>query len=257
MDKKFKIIGSLGVVILAITLISNGIYLKDYYPANESDINLIANINNVTASESNDYIYFEAIGTNNHSIFSKSNSSNLTGKKGLIFYPSGKVASKVYATLTKKISESGYDVVIMKMPFKLAIIGTNKANMIFNEHSDINWIIGDHSLGGSAASSFGKSNPNSINRIVFLAIYPIDNMFDTGIKGLSIVGSNDGVLNKEEFNKAKTKFHMNTDFQVINGGNHAYFGDYGFQSRDNNSSISQATQENEDVNIILKFFEYL
>ncbi|MGL6297740.1 MAG: alpha/beta hydrolase [Methanobacteriaceae archaeon] len=257
MNKKFKIIGSVVAIILVITLIGTGIYLNDYYHANESAISTISNTSNVTVSETNDYIYFEAIGTNNHSIFSKSNSSNLTGKKGLIFYPGGKVAPESYAPLAKKISESGYDVAIAKMPFNLAILDTNKANMILNEHSDVNWIIGGHSLGGSAASSFASSNSNSVNGIVFLASYPIDNMSDTGIKGLSIVGSNDGVLNKEEFNKAKTKFPINTDFQVINGGNHAYFGDYGFQSGDNNASISQATQENETVNLILKFFESL
>lgn len=276
MNKKFKIIGLVIAIILAITLIGAGIYINDYYHATESANNAIANTSNVTVIETSDYIYFKANGTNNHIIYHNNNNGSnysninnynindnnsnnynylMTGKKGLIFYPGGKVAPEAYAPLAKKIGEAGYDVAIMKMPFNLAILDTNKANMILNEHADVNWIIGGHSLGGSAASSFVASNPSSVNGIVFLASYPINNISGSGIKGLSIIGSNDGVLNKNEFEKSKSKFPKDTYFQVINGGNHAYFGDYGFQNGDNNASISQANQENETVSLILKFFE--
>lgn len=40
----------------------------------------------------------------------------------------------------------------MKMPLNLVIIDTNKTNIIIEKYNTVEWAIGDHSLGGAAAS---------------------------------------------------------------------------------------------------------
>jgi hypothetical protein len=45
------------------------------------------------------------------------------------------------------------------------------------------------------------------------------------------------------------------DFIVMNGGNHAQFGDYGPQPGDNAATISRAAQQTQIVNATVKFLE--
>lgn len=98
-------------------------------------------------------------------------------------YPEHKVEIESYAPLARKIAESGYEVVIVKMPLNLAILGTNKAQKVMDSYNNIeHWVIGGHSLGGVAASNFARDN-KLIEGVVFLASYPMgDELKELGKK---------------------------------------------------------------------------
>lgn len=164
--------------------------------------------------------------------------------KGLILYPGAKVDIESYAPLAKNIAKNGYKVVIVNSTLNLPIFSPNKAKEVINEHKDIKtWIVGGHSLGGTAAAKFATENKDLISGVIFLASYPSNNeLISSNMEVLSIWGSKDGVLNFKKLIEAKQKLPTDATYVEIEGGNHAQFGDYGKQNGDNEAVISQEKQ---------------
>lgn len=59
---------------------------------------------------------------------------------------------------------------------------------------------------------------------------------------VSIYGTLDGLATEENQNSKKELMPENTQYVVIEGGNHAQFGSYGKQAGDNDASISAEEQ---------------
>lgn len=164
--------------------------------------------------------------------------------KGLILYPGAKVDIESYAPLAKDIAKNGYKVVIVNATLNMPIFSPNKAKEVINEHKDIKtWVVGGHSLGGTAAAKFATRNKDLISGVIFLASYPSNSeLISSNMKVLSIWGSKDGVLNFKKLIEAKQKLPSDTTYVEIEGGNHAQFGDYGKQNGDNEAVINQEKQ---------------
>jgi hypothetical protein len=81
--------------------------------------------------------------------------------------------------------------------------------------------------------------------VAFWASYPGtgDDLSTTDLKGLSTYGSNDQVLDRDNFNATVSLLPHGTIMQVIQGGNHAQFGNYGLQPGDGIATISAADQQ--------------
>lgn len=179
---------------------------------------------------------------------------NIKATKGFIFYPGAKVDPKSYAPLCRKIAEQGYEVVIVNMPMNLAILSYNKGEKVIDEYKDIkSWVVGGHSLGGTMAAKFASENA-SVDGVVLLSSYPIgDELKNMGKEVLSIWGTKDGIVNFEKLIKSKEKLPPNTTYVEIEGGNHSQFGDYGFQSGDDEPIISREKQIDIASKDIIKF----
>jgi hypothetical protein len=180
---------------------------------------------------------------------------SLNASGGFIFYPGAKVDEKAYSYIGQGIAEKGFYVFIIQMPLRLAIFNPNAASTVIKENPEIkNWVIGGHSLGGSMAASFAFNNHEKIRGLVLLASYPAgsDDLSKSGIRVISITGTNDGVLNKESFKSSEKLLPENTITVSIPGGNHSQFGDYGFQSGDNEAGISIEQQHSIVVESILQ-----
>jgi len=66
--------------------------------------------------------------------------------KGLIFYPGGKVAPEAYSPLAEKIAQEGIKVVIVPMPFNLAVFSPNEAANVIGKYPEIKqWDIAGYS----------------------------------------------------------------------------------------------------------------
>ena len=128
-----------------------------------------------------------------------------------VFYPGGKVEYTAYAPLMHMLAEKGIDCFLVKMPFRLAVFGMNKAGKIFEN-------------------------------------YDYENM-----RVLSVYGSNDNVLNIDKYTECVNNLPAGFTELVIDGGNHAGFGDYGRQKGDGNATISHEEQWNITVNAIINF----
>lgn len=78
------------------------------------------------------------------------------------------------------------------------------------------------------------------NGIILLGSYSTANLGNKPV--LSIYGSEDKILNQEKYSKYKNNINSNLEELIIPGGNHAFFGTYGFQKNDGFAKISNKEQ---------------
>lgn len=169
-----------------------------------------------------------------------------------IFYPGANVSPQAYAPLLLSLSEKGLDCFLVKMPLNMAFLGVNKAQSIIDANTYACWYIGGHSLGGAMAANFCASHIEELDGLILLAAYPTAKLEKEDFFVLSIYGSKDGVLNLEKVEE--TLEYMPTHYTImeIDGGNHAQFGDYGFQKKDQKASLSAQKQQALTVDAIVK-----
>ena len=167
----------------------------------------------------------------------------------LVFYPGGKVEETAYAPLLSRLAEDGIDVFLVKMPFHLAVFGVNTAERVMKEHSFEKWYIGGHSLGGAMAAAF--AGKHDLEGVILLAAYPTGPVEEAI---LLLYGSEDGVLNRERVSNAAE--YGSVEEHVLDGGNHAQFGNYGTQKGDGSPGITAEEQQDETVRLILDWMEH-
>ncbi len=167
----------------------------------------------------------------------------------LIFYPGGKVEESAYAPLSRRLAQKGIDVYLVRMPFHLAIFGQNKAEEILRSHDYKHWYIGGHSLGGVVASMYASEHSEELDGVVLLASYTTKKLNDK-LNTILLYGSDDEVLNAEEYQKNRENLPVNADEYIIEGGNHAQFGSYGLQKGDGEAEISFEEQLEQTVDIL-------
>lgn len=176
---------------------------------------------------------------------------------GFIFYPGGRVDFRSYAAPLHELAAQGYLVILVPVRLNLAFFEINAAQAPIEAHPEIEyWVVGGHSLGGVASAMFAKDNP-IIDGLIFWASYPADDSFkNSDIKVVSIYGTND-MAGVEKFEETKSLLPQDTQFVVIDGGNHAQFGDYGPQPGDNPATISRAEQQKQAVEASANFLREL
>ena len=168
----------------------------------------------------------------------------------LVFYPGAKVEETAYAPLLHRLAENGMDAFLVKMPFRLAVFGAEKASEITETDHYRNVYIGGHSLGGAMAANYAADHADELSGVILLAAYPTEEL-DNDLQLISIYGSEDGVLNMEKVEEGEQYFPEQSTEYVIEGGNHAYFGTYGEQKGDNEARITVQEQQEETVEVIL------
>ena len=159
---------------------------------------------------------------------------------GIIFYPGGKVEAKAYEPLMYEFASKNICCVLVQMPFNLAVFGINRADDVLELDDEINWYIAGHSLGGAMASSYSADNLEELSGLILLAAYPTDEL-PKDFPVISMYGSEDRVLDIEKYSSEK-ELAANFVEIIINGGNHAGFGNYGHQSGDGEAYISNEEQ---------------
>ena len=170
--------------------------------------------------------------------------------KALIFYPGAKVEAAAYEPFLSLLSSEGIDVFLIKMPFNFAIFGLNSANRVISEYSYDFWYIGGHSLGGAMAASYASSHPDLLDGVILCAAYPTKQI-DDSMSEIVIYGSEDLVLNMDKVMDGREYAPRDYIEYVINGGNHAQFGNYGIQEGDGTASISSEEQQEIAADVII------
>jgi len=153
---------------------------------------------------------------------------------GFVFYPGARVAPEAYlAKLVPVVRAAPVNVYIARMPLSLAIFKVNAADDIIAANPSITkWYVGGHSLGGAMACRYADSHANKLVGVVLEASYCDQDITQSKLAVLQIVGDKDPLVTEDKLQKWDKNLPSDVQKEVIAGGNHAEFGDYGMQSGD-------------------------
>ncbi len=221
--------------VLVILVLCFFLYTQQYYHADPSALSALASDETVSVTKT-DYGW----------LFDGPSQSD-----ALIFYPGAKVEETAYAPLLLALAERGMDVCLVKMPFRLAFFGLNKADALISDGGYTNWYIGGHSLGGAMAASYAADHDELLTGVILLAAYPTKPLSDS-LTATVVYGSEDHVLNMAKMEAGYAFLPERAARYVIEGGNHAQFGNYGEQDGDGSASISAKEQQRQTVEQILR-----
>ena len=172
---------------------------------------------------------------------------NLKTDTGMIFYPGGRVNYQAYLPLMEQFARRGVFCILIEMPCNFAFMDFRAAGRFKKHYPEIkHWYMAGHSLGGAMAASYVSRHINDFDGLVLLAAYSTHKLTDSGLKVLSIYGSNDGVLNQSHYKKFLKNLPpvgQGLTEIVIAGGNHAQFASYGAQKGDYMPEISFTEQQ--------------
>ncbi|MGM9918614.1 MAG: alpha/beta fold hydrolase [Lactimicrobium massiliense] len=229
-----KILLAIVLVITAVAGVSFGIYVSDYYHADETALSLLENPGDVSILQDD---------KGNYTVLPQK-----AGDTGIIFYPGGKVDERAYLPLLKMYAEQGITCVLLKMPFHLAVLDINGADGIQKQYPGITkWYLAGHSLGGAMATAYIARHVSEYQGLILLGAYSTKDLSDTDLTVVWIDGDQDDVINQKQVLKNQDHYPENTYVFTIAGGNHAQFGSYGVQKGDGHASISAKEQWQETV----------
>lgn len=165
---------------------------------------------------------------------------------GLIFYPGGRVDPRAYAPMMHALAAEGYLAVTVPMPLNLAVLGAERAGEVMDAFPSVeHWAVGGHSLGAAMAARYAYRHPDRVSGLVLCAGYPArsNNLSGAAFPVVSIYGTRDGLATPDKIEAAKSLLPSGTRYVAIEGGNHAQFGYYGAQARDNEATLSRTEQQ--------------
>jgi pimeloyl-ACP methyl ester carboxylesterase len=186
-------------------------------------------------------------------VFQPANKKTTTA---FVFYPGGRVDYRSYAVPLHKIAAEGYLVILLPVRLNLALLDANAADRAISAFPTIrHWAVGGHSLGGVAAASYASKH--AMDGLVLWASYPANEALkNSKIKVISIYGTQD-ISSVDVFVNKRSLLPMDAEFVVIQGGNHAQFGDYGVQPGDHEATITRMDQQKQVVDATAQFLKEL
>jgi hypothetical protein len=179
---------------------------------------------------------------------------------GLAFYPGAKVDPQAYAHVLRPIAEAGFEVVIFKQPYNLAILDTNAANAVVGGTDDAidEWVVAGHSLGGAMAARYAEKRREELAGLLLYAAYPvIDMSARVDLAVMSVYGTADGVADPADIENRKSDLPPATEYVPISGGIHSFFGDYGLQRGDGMPGVSRDEAQSKIAAASIRFLEII
>ena len=239
MKKRTRIILSVCLAVLFAFGVGGYVYVSDYYHADETALEAMAyQTGSVQTEQDGDVIWFVPEDPT----------------AGLIFYPGGKVENTAYAPLMRACAENGILCALVRMPGNLAVLDTNAADGLQQEHPEVTtWYIAGHSLGGAMAANYAAAHSEDFDGLILLAAYSTKDLSQTTLRVLSVYGSEDGVMNRESYEKNRANLPEDNIEVVLDGGCHAQFGNYGPQDDDGIPTISGEEQIRQTAEAIATF----
>ncbi|SKC59022.1 alpha/beta hydrolase [Krasilnikoviella flava] len=162
----------------------------------------------------------------------------------VFFQPGARVDARAYAAVLRPLAEAGHTVVVAKQPLGIAFLAMGA----FDDARDAmpgteRWVVGGHSLGGTVAAmeadaADGDAAAPAAGLLLF-ASYPASDMSGTLTAAVaSVSASEDGLATPAKIDASRADLPADTSFTVVEGGVHAFFGDYGPQPGDGTPTIS-------------------
>jgi hypothetical protein len=221
------------LIVLAVLMIGFVIWALNPLQPTADALAALESTSKVTVTQTNDYVSFMPADT--------------TPTKAFVFYPGGHVDYRAYAAPLHKLAEQGYLAILLPVRLNLAFFDINAADRAIPDFPAIqDWAVGGHSLGGVAASMYAAKHED-LDGVVFWASYPADDSLkNSKMAFTSIYGTLD-MGGQDAFQSSASILPADTQFVVIEGGNHSQFGNYGLQPGDNQATIPWQEQQAQAV----------
>ena len=103
------------------------------------------------------------------------------------------------------------------------------------------------------AAGYAAVHYEDYDGLILLAAYSTKDLSQTTLRVLSVYGSEDGVMNRESYEKNGSNLPADTTEVLLDGGCHAQFGSYGPQDGDGIPTISGEEQVRQTAEAIAAF----
>jgi hypothetical protein len=225
----FNIIKVVLVVVL-LGVVGVAVYISQYYETEEQAKEVMGVSANVYVTKADDMIIYTP--------------ANITPREGIIFYPGNKIEYTAYAPMLKMMASQGFACILLEMPYNLPILDKDAANKAMDKLEFVSdWYIGGHGSGGRIAAEFAYENTDLVKGVFLLGAYSTNNLSDSGLKVISLYGTEDKVMNIKKYNKYKDMLPDDFTEVIIEGGNFGSFGYYGDHKNDGTASITKYQQQ--------------
>lgn len=103
------------------------------------------------------------------------------------------------------------------------------------------------------AASYAADHADELDGLLLLAAYSTKDLSDSDLAVVSLVGSEDGVINRDKLAKYADNLPKDTTVDIqFAGGNHAYYGNYGEQDGDGKAGISREEEQATVVDAVVE-----
>ncbi|WP_454051039.1 alpha/beta hydrolase [Cellulomonas sp. Marseille-Q8402] len=171
---------------------------------------------------------------------------------GLVYSPGARVDVRATAAVLRPLAEAGYLVVALKEPLGIALTSPDQSASAIAAFDGVRaWVVGGHSLGGVAASSFAAAHDDVVDGLLLHASYPLGDLADAGVRVTSVWASRDGLTTADDVEASRADLPAGTTFVEVPGAVHAYFADYGPQPGDGTPGVSRADAQAQIVDASL------
>ena len=148
---------------------------------------------------------------------------------GVIVYPGAYVDIRGYVPTLRPIAAAGYRVVIVRMPFELAVFGIDRALDVQAENPDLrHWALIGHSVGGAMGPVFAGRHPDSLAGVIIWDSYPpaLDGFVNLGKPVWHIHRARADGSPPPSFTAHRDAFPRDSHWVPIRGGIHMQFGSF-------------------------------
>lgn len=233
------------IVLLAVILVATcfKIYLNNSYKPQNQGSEIDDSSLNIEITDNMLVVRNPELGLTKHKI-------------GIIFYQDNRVEGACYLPLMKKLALKGYDCFLPVAFGNQAYLNVEGAESVIRKYDTIHtWVIAGHSGSCSVVSAYVRANPDKINGIIFLGGYSNKDLSKSNIPVLSLLGSEDTIINKNDYEKAKSLLPSTTEYKIIEGGNNSGFADTSLILGDSKASISFDDQTDLSTKFIHEFLQ--
>ena len=179
----------------------------------------------------------------------------VTPKVGVVFYAGNPVDYRDYGTLLKRVASAGYLVISPEFPLDTAILNWAAGEEYMKHYPEVEeWFFMGHSHGGGTAVWEATLKPELFKGLILISAVSFPCHLPDGYPVLSIHATQDMAVPRYQFEMLNaTMYNCDVTEVIIQGANHAQFGDYGIQANDGKAKISKQKQLNIAMKHILKF----
>ncbi|MEO8225250.1 MAG: alpha/beta fold hydrolase [Gammaproteobacteria bacterium] len=155
--------------------------------------------------------------------------TGVTPTTGLIMYPGAACDVHGYAPVLRRVAERGYLVVVVPMPFDMAIFAPNRADEVRTAFPAVQrWVVAGHSMGGAMAAHYAHNHPHDLAGLLLWDSRPAegDTLVDLQYPVWHIHRATADGRPPDKLERYRNLFPAASTWVPVPGGIHMYFGSF-------------------------------